>query len=82
MIDILVIGETKLDESFPANQFRINGFKKPYRKDRNTNGGGVMIYVREDIPSQKLKDNLPINIEAILVEINLRKSKFLLIGIG
>ena len=43
-IDILVIGETKLDESFPANQFRINGFKKPYRKDRNANGGGVMIY--------------------------------------
>ena len=77
-IDILVIGETKLDESFPANQFRINGFKKPYRKDRNANGGGVMVYVREDIPSQKLKDNLPSNVEAILVEINLRKSKFLL----
>ena len=39
-----------------------------------------MIYVREDIPSQKLKDNLPSNVEAILVEINLRKSKLLLIG--
>ena len=39
-----------------------------------------MIYVREDIPSQKLKDNFPSNVEAILVEINLRKSKFLLIG--
>ena len=71
-IDILIIGETKLDESFPANQFRIDGFKKPYRKDRNANGGGVMIFVREDIPSQKLKDNLPSNVEAILVEINLR----------
>ena len=39
-----------------------------------------MIYVREDIPSQEKGHNLPDNVEAILLEINLRKSKFLLIG--
>ena len=79
-IDVLVIGETKLDKTFPDNQFIINGFKTPYRKDRNANGGGVMIYVREDIPSQEKVHNLPSHIEAILVEINLRKSKLLLVG--
>ena len=47
-VDILVLSETKLDGTFPENQFSINGFKKPYRKDRNKFGGGVMIYVRED----------------------------------
>ena len=52
-VDILVLSETKLDGTFPENQFSINGFKKPYRKDRNKFGGGVMIYVREDIPSQE-----------------------------
>ena len=41
-VDILVIVETKLDETFPENQFRINGFKKPYRKDRTINGGGII----------------------------------------
>ena len=64
-IDILVIGETKLNSSFPKGQFKINGFNKPYRLDRNEDGGGVMVYVREDIPSQEnpKKYQLPANIE-------------------
>ena len=80
-LDILIIGETKLDKTFPDEQFKINGFKKPYRKDRNEHGGGVMIYVRNDIPSQEKDYKLPSNVEGVLVEINLRKMKFLLIGV-
>lgn len=49
-IDILMISETKLDASFPNNQFTINGFTAPYRLDRNANGGGILLYIREDIP--------------------------------
>ena len=80
-IDILVLLETKLDDTFPESQFVINGFSKPYRIDRNRNGGGVMIYVRQDIPSKRLsKHNLPSDIECLCVEINLRKSKWLLCG--
>ena len=80
-IDILVLTETKLDHTFPEKQFLIPGYKKPYRRDRNRNGGGVMIYVREDIPSDILiKHKTLENIEAIFVEINLRKNKLLLIG--
>ena len=36
--------------------------------------------MRADIPSQEKESNLPNNVEAIVVEINLRKTKFLLIG--
>ena len=80
-LDILVITETKLDDTFPEKQFLIPGYKKPYRLDRNANGGGVMIYVREDIPSDiLLKHNIHKNVEAIFVEINLRKNKLLLVG--
>ena len=80
-IDILILTETKLDHTFPEKQFYIPGYKKPYRRDRNKDGGGVMIYIREDIPSDiLLKHNLPSNIEAICVEINLRKNRLLLIG--
>jgi exonuclease III len=80
-VDILILCETKLDNTFPKNQFFIQGFKEPYRKDRNKYGGGVMIYVREDIPSQeKTEYKLPGNVEGIVVEINLRKTKLLLIG--
>ena len=80
-IDILVIGETKLDATFPKKQFIIEGFKEPFRKDRNGDGGGVMIYVRDDIPCQEKAYKLPSNVEGIIVEINLRKMKFLLLGI-
>ena len=80
-IDILVGGETKLDDTFPVNQFALNGFSKPYRKDRNRHGGGVMIFVRDDIPSKSVNNHtFPDDIEAILVQINLKKYKFLLLG--
>ena len=46
-VDILVVCETKLDETFPSSQFHMAGFSLPYRLDRNRNGGGVMIFVRE-----------------------------------
>ena len=33
-IDIFLISETKLDDSFPSAQFLIKGFSAPYRFDR------------------------------------------------
>ena len=45
-IDVLIIAETKIDNAFPASQFVIEGFMKPFRYDRNQNGGGLLIYVR------------------------------------
>ena len=46
----LVITETKLDNSFPTSQFLEKDFAEPFRLDRNRNGGGIMIYIRDDIP--------------------------------
>ena len=56
-VDILVT-ESKLDQSFPDSQFFINRFSKLFRKDRNRHGGGLLMYIKEDIP-QKLSFNLP-----------------------
>ena len=39
-VDVLIILETKIDNTFPTAQFRINGFSEPFRKDRDRNGGG------------------------------------------
>ena len=49
-IDILMISETKLYESFPTRQFFMEGFSSPHRLDRNCNGGGIFLYIRKDIP--------------------------------
>ena len=53
-VDIMVFGETKLDDSYPMDQLFIDGFGKPSRLDRNTYGGGLLIYVRTDIPCKQL----------------------------
>ena len=43
--DVIIVTETKPDDSFSKAHFWINGFSIPYRLDRNRNGGGFMIYV-------------------------------------
>ena len=79
--DILLISETKLDSSYPVNQFLIYGFSPPYRLDKNADGGGIMLYVREYIPSKPLSNNdIDSEIENIFLEINLRSKKWLICG--
>jgi len=53
-VDILSIAETKIDESFPTNQFLLNSFKIPYRLDLSHQSGGILTYIRSDIPSRPL----------------------------
>ena len=68
-IDILVITESYLGDTFPENQFLIDGFSSPYRLDRDSNGGGVIIFVREDLPCRVLKShNKPDNFDGIVLE--------------
>ena len=40
-VDVLVITETKLDDTFLTSQFLVTGFSVPYRLDRNRNGVGL-----------------------------------------
>ena len=43
LIDILMVSETKLDDSLTEGQFLIDGFHSPFRFDRNKNGRGIML---------------------------------------
>ena len=72
-LDILMISETKLDSTFPSNQFTIKGYAAPIRFDRNGRGGGIILYIREDIPARLLTTSLPKDFEGFFVELNLRK---------
>ena len=60
-----------------GNVFSIKLFNKtfttPYRLDRYQTGGGIMLYITEDIPSKSLTEiKLDNEIENIFIEINLR----------
>ena len=82
MFDLLAISETKLDESFPTGQILLEGYKKPYRLDKSSRSGGLLVYVKNDIPSKLLtKFEIPKDIQIVPVELNLRKQKWLIISI-
>ena len=65
-----VLAERKLRDSLPNLQFSVDEFSEPFRIDRNRSGGGVIIYVRYDIPSKLLiKHFLPNDVEGLFVEL-------------
>ena len=72
-IDILLLSETKIGSIFPETQFLLNGFSTPFRLDRTANGGGLLLYVRHDIPCKLL--NLNSEIQCIVTEVTIGKKK-------
>ena len=72
-----MMSETKLDDSFPSMQFLIEGFGPPFRSDRNSHGGGILVYVREDIPC-KLIPMKNCSIEGFFIELNLKSKTWLI----
>ena len=66
-IDILLITETKIDSTFPVNQFYLNGYNAPCRNDCNTNGVGILVNVRDDTRSHIIEcENLPSSFEGLV----------------
>ena len=78
-IHVLYIDETKLDESFPDAQFHIEDYQyQAFRKDRNKNGGGKIVYVKEGLIAKRILEYENINIETICIEITISKRKWCL----
>ena len=53
-VDFLIVSEIKIDDSFTIGNFLIHGFSPPYRLHCDLKGGGIMLYIREAIPSNLL----------------------------
>ena len=71
--DIFLVGETKLDFSFPRFEFTIPSYRL-FPKDRNHHGGGLIFYVNKDITCKTINIfNFPNTLELLASEINLRK---------
>ena len=76
-IDVLMLSESKVDDSFRDIQFFLDGYSTPDRLDRNRNGGGKMLFVCNDILSKKISiEKLPT--ESFLIELYLRKKRWLI----
>ena len=77
-IDILMVSETKLDSSFPQAQFRMERYVPPFRYDRNSHGGGILLFIREHIPKKIINITHLKDFEGIFVELNFFKKKVIL----
>ena len=53
-VDICFLSETKIDETFPNQQFMINDYKL-FRRYRNCHGGGIFSCINENKPLQNCK---------------------------
>ena len=77
-IDILIIIEWKIDSSFTSQQLFIDGFSMPYRLNRNIHDGGILAFVRDDIPSAQLSFHTQANdFDGLFFEINFWKKRCL-----
>ena len=53
-LDVFCVDETKLDDSFPNSQFILENFQfPPFRRGRNSKGGGKLVYVKQGIIAKK-----------------------------
>ena len=78
--DIFLISETKINDSFPNAQFKIEVYKS-FRKDRDAFGGGLLFYVNEKLNCRSLEICLPNTfIEILPLELRLLNSKWLILG--
>ena len=76
-IHIFALNECRLDDSIRDSELKVEHYKL-IRKDRNRQGGGIAIYIHESL-SYKLLSNPSFNkLEAILLLIDIKKSKPLL----
>ena len=68
-VDVLIITESKLDETIPTNLIILPGYHEPIRQDRQNNGryggGGGLMYINEDLVFQHKQNFQNINFEHI-----------------
>ena len=76
---VISVSETWLDNSVTSNEVNIPGYSIE-RKDRNRQGGGVCIYVRDNLSYNIRNDIDHENIEGIWIDLLLPKTRPILIG--
>ena len=78
--DILMVFETKLDDTFPHVLHHPKDFSNSYRLDRNPHGGRILVYIRDNIPPNLVEHDQKFeNFEGFFIELELsKKNKWLL----
>ena len=78
-LEVISLSETWLDTSYPDALLAIEGFQTPLRKDRETGlGGGVALYVKDNLPVRRCAELETPSSECIWAEITVPSGKLIL----
>ena len=80
-IDILMTSETTLNDTFPHTLHHLQGFSYPYRLDKDSHGSGILVYLRDNIPSNLVKlDQKFENFEGFFIELTQNNTYIISVG--
>ena len=77
--DIIALMETKLNDSICSSELNIPNYNL-HRRDRTRNGGGVAIYVNNQLPYTLLAPTLPDTSESLWIKLSLTNTRPILLG--
>ena len=67
-----------MKETFPTNKFYMDGCAPSFRFNISSEGRGLSVYIRDDIPAKNLKNHpLPICCEGMFIELKLGNTNWL-----
>ena len=76
-LEIICVDETKLDESFPDHQFKIDGYQFiSFRRDREKHGSGKVVFVKEGLIVNRIKELETNKSETICLELTISNKKW------
>ena len=55
--DIIIASEMKPNSSFLNSQFAVEGYTTLLRYDKNCHGGGILLFIREDVLARMVSAN-------------------------
>ncbi len=68
-VHMLGISESNLKSHHPDSSFSIQGYQKPFRRDREGAGGGLLVYVKEEVSCTRRNELESKEIDCIWTEI-------------
>ena len=78
-INVLILTESKLDQTIPNNLITLPGYHEPLRRDREINGrhgGGVLVYIADNLVFKQKQELQSQNFEHIWVDVKLKNKLF------
>ena len=76
LYDIFCVSQTMLSENVTNDQLAVNDYQSPIRRDRDHNGGGLLIYLSHKVLAKRRVDLESSTVETIWIEVVMKGQKF------